>query len=64
MDLKRPVVVLALAGALAGCGSNSNLDRGEGECNGAEAGANERQLCEDAETDNQQQTDQEDDGTG
>ncbi len=64
MDLKRPVVVLALAAALAGCGSNTDLDRGEGECNAAEAGANEQQLCEDAETDNEQQTDQEDDGTG
>ena len=62
MDLKRPLVVLALAAALGGCGS-SDLDRGEGECNAAEAGASERQLCEDTERDNEQQTDQEDDGT-
>ena len=62
MDLKRPLVVLAIAGALTGCGSNTDLDRGEGECNAAEAGASEQQLCEDAETDNEQQTDEEDDG--
>ena len=68
MDLKRPLVVLAVVGALAGCsstgtGGNTDLDRGEGECNAAEAGASEQQLCEDAETDNEQQTDEEDDGS-
>lgn len=55
--------MLALAGALTGCGSNTDLDRGSGECNPAEAGASEQERCEDAETDNEQQTDQEDDGT-
>ncbi len=66
MDLKRPLVVLAAVGALAGplsaCGANTDLDRGEGECNAAEAGGSEQQLCEDTETDNEQQTDEEDDG--
>ena len=37
MDLKRPLVALALAGALAGCssagtGGNTDLDRGEHDC--------------------------------
>ena len=69
MDLKRPLVVLALAGALAGCssadtGGNTDLDRGEGECNAAEAGSTDEELCQDTEQDNEQQTDQEDDGTG
>ncbi|MGY1762244.1 hypothetical protein ACI79G_18060 [Geodermatophilus sp. SYSU D00779] len=69
MDLKRPLVVLATVAALAGCGAstetggNTDLDRGEGECNAAEAGASEQELCEDTEQDNEQQTDQEDDGT-
>ncbi len=62
MDLKRPLVVLALVGALAGCGSNTDLDRGEGECNAAEAGATDEELCEDTEQNNEQQTDEEDDG--
>ena len=62
MDLKRPLVVLAAIGALTACGANTDLDRGEGECNAAEAGGSEQQLCEDTETDNEQQTDEEDDG--
>ena len=70
MDLKRPLVVLALAGALAGCGSsadtggNTDLDRGQGECNAAEAGSTDEEACQDTEQDNEQQTDQEDDGEG
>ena len=69
MDLKRPLVVLALVGALTGCssagtGGNTDLDRGEGECNAAEAGSTDEELCQDTEQDNEQQTDQEDDGEG
>ena len=68
MDLKRPLVVLALAGALAGCsstdtGGNTDVDRGTTECGAAEAGASEQQQCGDAEQDNEQQTDEEDDGS-
>lgn len=69
MDLKRPLVALALAAALAGCGSsadsggNTDVDRGTTECGAAEAGASEQQQCEDAEQDNEQQTDEEDDGS-
>ncbi len=70
MDLKRPLVALALAAALTGCGSsadtggNTDLDRGEGECNAAEAGSTDEELCQDTEQDNEQQTDEEDDGEG
>jgi len=64
MDLKRPLVVLALAGALAGCGSNTDLQRGEGECNAAEAGATDEELCQDAEQDNQEGSETEDDSEG
>lgn len=68
MDLKRPLAVLAAVVALAGCssssGDNTDLDRGQGECNAAEAGANEQDLCEDSEQDDEQETDEEDDGTG
>ena len=68
MDLKRPLVVLALVGALAGCGSstdtggNTDLDRGTTECGAAEAGATDEEQCEDTEQDNEEQTDEEDDG--
>ena len=66
MDLKRPLVALALAAALSGCssageGGNTDVDRGTTECGAAEAGASEQQ-CDDTEQDNGQQTDQEDDG--
>jgi hypothetical protein len=70
MDLKRPLVVLAAVAALAGCGAstetggNTDLERGQGECNAAEAGSTDEELCQDTEQDNEQQTDQEDDGTG
>ncbi|MGY1682074.1 hypothetical protein [Geodermatophilus sp. SYSU D01176] len=70
MDLKRPLVVLALAAALAGCGGgtetgdNTDLDRGTTECGAAEAGATDEELCEDTEQDNEEQTDEEDDGDG
>ena len=60
MDLKRPLVVLALAGALSGCsstgtGGNTDLDRGTTECGAAEAGATDEELCEETETDNEQE---------
>jgi hypothetical protein len=32
MDLKRPVLLLALVGSLVACGDNTNLDRGETNC--------------------------------
>ncbi len=32
MDLRRPVLVLAVAGALVACGDNSDLQRGETNC--------------------------------
>ncbi|WNV75428.1 hypothetical protein [Geodermatophilus sp. DSM 44513] len=64
MDLKRPLVVLVTAAALAGCGSNTDLQRGEGECNAAEAGATDEELCQDTEQDNQEQSETEDDSEG
>jgi hypothetical protein len=53
MDLKRPLVLLAVAGVLAGCsssptGGNTNVDRGTTECGAAEAGSN-RTDCSDSE---------------
>ena len=48
----------------AGTGGNTDLDRGEGECNAAEAGSTDEELCQDTEQDNEQQTDEEDDGEG
>ncbi len=51
MDLKRPVVVLALVGFLAGplaaCGENSDVNRNEEGCGTAEAARDEE--CEDTE---------------
>jgi hypothetical protein len=36
MDLKRPLLVLALAGSLVACGGdNTDLDRGETNCDSA-----------------------------
>lgn len=74
MDLKRPLVVLAVAGALAGCGGgtdtgdNTDLDRGTVECGAAEAGATDEELCQDVEQDNEQESpaeeDSENDGEG
>lgn len=64
MDLKRPLVVLTIAAALSGCGSNTDLDRGEGECNAAEAGASDEELCQDTEQDNEEQSETEDDSEG
>ncbi|MGY1691612.1 hypothetical protein ACI79C_11425 [Geodermatophilus sp. SYSU D00697] len=51
MDLKRPLVVLALVGALAGCSStnnsNTDLDRNEQDCGTAEQAPG--QGCEESE---------------
>ena len=65
------VLVLLLAGSLVACGDNTNLDRGETNCDSAgEEASNpqdeecEEEVCDDTEQDNEQQTDQEDDGTG
>ncbi|RBY81646.1 hypothetical protein DQ238_06320 [Geodermatophilus sp. TF02-6] len=53
MDLKRPLVVLAVAGVLTGCssssGSNTDVDRGTTDCGAAEAGAQDRADCSDSE---------------
>jgi hypothetical protein len=49
MDLKRPVLVLALAGSLVACGGdNTNLDRGETNCDasGQEASNDQDAECE------------------
>jgi hypothetical protein len=48
MDLKRPLLVLALAGSLVACGDNTNLDRGETNCDSAgEEASNEQDAsCE------------------
>ncbi len=40
MDLRKPLLVLALAGSLAACGDNSDLQRGETNCDSTETSAN------------------------
>jgi len=49
MDLKRPFLVLALAGSLVACGGdNTDLDRGETNCDssGQEASNEQDATCE------------------
>lgn len=48
MDLKKPLVLLALAGSLVACGDNTNLDRGETNCDaqGQEASNEQDESCE------------------
>ena len=49
MDLKRPLLVLALAGSLVACGGdNTNLERGETNCDsaGEEASNPQDASCE------------------
>ena len=48
MDLKRPLLVLAVAGSLVACGDNTNLDRGETNCDasGEEASNPQDASCE------------------
>jgi hypothetical protein len=52
MDLKRPFLVLALAGSLVACGDNTNLDRGETNCDeaGQEASNPQDASCEETGT--------------
>lgn len=49
MDLKKPIVLLALVGSLTACGGdNTNLDRGETNCDaqGQEASNEQDDNCE------------------
>jgi hypothetical protein len=39
MDLKKPLIVLALLGSLVACGDNTNVDRGETNCDSSGQGA-------------------------
>ncbi|MCW2741756.1 MAG: hypothetical protein JWR45_2178 [Blastococcus sp.] len=40
MDLKKPLIVLALLGSLVACGDNTNVDRGETNCDSSGQQAN------------------------
>jgi hypothetical protein len=40
MDLKRPLVLLAIAGSLVACGDNTDIDRGETDCDSSGQQAN------------------------
>jgi hypothetical protein len=40
MDLKKPLVVLAILGSLVACGDNTNVDRGETDCDSSGQEAN------------------------
>jgi hypothetical protein len=48
MDLKKPLLLLALVGSLVACGDNTNLDRGETNCDssGQEAPNPQDATCE------------------
>ena len=35
MDLRRPLILLAVAGSLVACGDNTDLQRGETNCDSA-----------------------------
>jgi hypothetical protein len=52
MDLKRPLVVLALFGSLTACGDNTDLQRGETNCDssGEEASNTHDASCEETGT--------------
>ena len=52
MDLKRPLLVLALAGSLVACGDNTNLERGETNCDssGEEASNPQDASCQETGT--------------
>jgi hypothetical protein len=39
MDLRRPLVLLAVAGSLVACGDNTDLQRGETNCDSTSQGA-------------------------
>jgi hypothetical protein len=40
MDLRRPFIVLAVVGSLVACGDNSDLQRGETNCDSSAEDAN------------------------
>ncbi|MGY1916761.1 hypothetical protein ABC795_16685 [Blastococcus sp. HT6-30] len=40
MDLRKPLLLLALAGSLVACGDNTDLQRGETNCDSSGAEAN------------------------
>jgi hypothetical protein len=52
MDLKRPLLVLALAGSLVACGENTDLQRGETNCDssGQEAANEHDASCQETGT--------------
>jgi hypothetical protein len=52
MDLKRPILLLALIGSLVACGDNTDLDRGETNCDSSGQEANNPQdaSCEETGT--------------
>jgi hypothetical protein len=52
MDLRRPVLVLALVGSLVACGDNTDVQRGETNCDSAghEAGNAHDAECEETGT--------------
>lgn len=52
MDLRRPLLLLAVAGSLVACGDNTDLQRGETNCDshGEEAGNAHDASCEETGT--------------
>ncbi|WP_155858866.1 hypothetical protein [Candidatus Blastococcus massiliensis] len=48
MDLRRPLLLLAVAGSLVACGDNTDLQRGETNCDaqGEEASNSQDASCE------------------
>jgi hypothetical protein len=49
MDVKKPLVVLALVGSLVGCGDNTDLQRGETNCDSSSEDAHDA-SCEETGT--------------
>ena len=50
MDVKRPLLILALAGSLVACGDNTDLQRGETNCDSSGQQASNPQDASCAET--------------
>ena len=50
MDLKRPLLVLALLGSLTACGDNTDLQRGETDCDSSGQEASNEHDASCAET--------------
>ena len=52
MDLRKPVLLLALVGSLVACGDNTDLERGETNCDssGQEAANSQDASCEETGT--------------